>query len=101
MELPRGRLREAMLSVGAGLGDQRGLLLAGRGDPSVEPLGRQLGAVRTEPPRAPPHEHLRALAAKLTGGGRDGVRTELAATTLVRVEGRADPSVQRLLRGQR
>ena len=40
-ELAGGRLRQAPLPVRAGL--ERGLLLAGGGDPAVEPLGRQVG----------------------------------------------------------
>ena len=44
-ELVGGRLREAPVPVGAGNGGQRGLLLAGGGDPPVEPRGRQVGVV--------------------------------------------------------
>ena len=59
-ELPGGRLRQAPVPVGAGLGGQRGLLLAGGGDPPVEPLGRQVGVGRVEAPGARPDEDLGA-----------------------------------------
>ena len=73
-----GRLRQAPVPVGAGLGGQRGLLLAGGGDPPAEPLGRQVGVGRIEAPGARPDEDLGARPAELLDGGRDGVRAEQA-----------------------
>ena len=43
----------------AGVSGQRGLLLAGGGDPPLQPLGRQLGVGRIEAPGARPDEDLR------------------------------------------
>ena len=83
-ELPGGRLRQAPVPVGAGLGGQRGLLLAGGGDPPAEPLGRQVGVGRIEAPGARPDDELGARPAELIDGGRDGVRAEQAARRLRR-----------------
>ena len=78
-ELSGGRLRQAPLPVGAGLGGQRGLLLAGGGDPPAEPLGRQVGVGRIESPGARPDEDIGARAAEFVDGSGDGVRTEQAS----------------------
>ena len=87
-ELPGGRLRQAPVPVGAGLGGQRGLLLAGGGDPPAEPLGRQVGVGRIEAPGARPDDELGARPAKLIDGGRDGVRTEQGPPSSCGVGGR-------------
>ena len=87
------RLREPPLAIGAGLGGQLGLLLAGGVDPPAEPRGHQLGVGRTEVPRARPDEH---LAAQRVERGGNRVRAEPAVAALVRVERHAERHVERL-----
>ena len=68
-----GRLRQPAIQVRGGLGGQRGLLLAGGGDPPAEPLGREGGVARGLP----------VLAAEVggvseaLGHGHDGTRPGL------------------------
>ncbi len=86
------------------IGGEVGALFAGGADPAVQPSRRQLGPVRTEPPRAVPAVHGRAEAFEGLGGDGHGVRPEQAAAAvaapLVGVERGGDLGVERVARGQ-